>query len=101
MDQTGWSRRHVTERFRRQLGVSPKSYARLLRFEHASALLAESRTGRTIADVAVEAGYYDQSHLTGDFLALAGVTPGSFLADAEWRPEVRFLQDEVPLGGTE
>jgi AraC-like DNA-binding protein len=101
MDQTGWSRRHVTERFRRQLGVSPKSYARLLRFEYASALLGERRAGRSIADVAMEAGYYDQSHLTRDFLALGGVTPGSFLADAEWRPEVRFLQDDVPARGAE
>jgi AraC-like DNA-binding protein len=99
MSETGWSRRYVTERFRRQLGVSPKAYARLLRFEHANSLLAEKRPGRTIADVAVEAGYYDQSHLTRDFLALGGVTPGSFLADAEWRPEVRFLQDDLPAAG--
>ena len=36
MDETGWSRRYVTARFRRQLGVAPKAYARLLRFDHAS-----------------------------------------------------------------
>ena len=40
MDETGWSRRHVTEHFRRQLGVPPKTFARLVRFEHAGALLA-------------------------------------------------------------
>jgi AraC-like DNA-binding protein len=96
MDETGWSRRHVTERFRRQLGVSPKSYARLLRFEQASWLLAQPASGRTLADVATEAGYYDQSHLTRDFVALAGVTPGTFLAKAELDPEVRFVQDNGP-----
>jgi AraC-like DNA-binding protein len=96
MDETGWSRRHVTERFRRQLGVSPKSYARLLRFEQASWLLAEQVRGRSVADVATEAGYYDQSHLTRDFVALAGVTPGTFLAKAELDPEVRFVQDDGP-----
>ena len=96
MDETGWSRRHVTERFRRQLGVSPKSYARLLRFEQASWLLAQPASGRTVADVATEAGYYDQSHLTRDFVALAGVTPGTFLAKAELDPEVRFVQDNGP-----
>jgi AraC-like DNA-binding protein len=101
MDETGWSRRHVTERFRSQLGLSPKSYARLLRFEHASVLLAELQAGRTIADVAMDAGYYDQSHLTRDFLALGGATPGSFVADAEWRPEVRFLQDDAAVRGTQ
>ena len=44
MDETGWSRRHVTERFRRQLGLSPKAYARLLRFEHATSLLNRPAT---------------------------------------------------------
>ncbi len=96
MDETGWSRRRVTERFRRQLGVSPKAYGRLVRFEHASALLAEPRTDRTIADVAMAAGYYDQSHLTRDFVALAGMTPGTFAANAGAVPEVRFVQDAGP-----
>jgi AraC-like DNA-binding protein len=93
MDQTGWSRRHVTAHFRRQLGVAPKAYARLLRFDHARALLGRLSPGRTLADVAMEAGYYDQSHLTRDFIALAGVTPGAFAADAALAPEVRFVQD--------
>ena len=96
MDETGWSRRLVTERFRRQLGLPPKAYARLVRFEHANALLAAPRAGRTLADVAVEAGYYDQSHLTRDFAALAGTTPGAVAADAGLVPEVRFVQDAAP-----
>ncbi len=98
MDETGWSRRHVTERFRRQLGVSPKSYARLLRFEHASALLSELATApdRTLADVAIAAGYYDQSHLTRDFSAMSGMTPGAFVATMDLVPEVRFVQDPEP-----
>jgi AraC-like DNA-binding protein len=93
MDETGWSRRHLTERFRAQLGISPKAYARVLRFQHAHALLMEPRRGRTLADVAMDAGYYDQSHLTRDFAALAGMTPGSYAANAEAGPEVRFVQD--------
>jgi AraC-like DNA-binding protein len=101
MDETGWSRRHVTERFRRQLGVPPKAYARLLRFEHAAALLVEAAPGRTLADVAMAAGYYDQSHLTRDFAALAGMTPGAYAADLELDPEVRFVQDAQPVTGAE
>jgi AraC-like DNA-binding protein len=101
MDETGWSRRHVTERFRRQLGVSPKAYARLLRFEHASALLCELGPGRGVSDVAMEAGYYDQSHLTRDFVALAGMTPGTYAADAGLAPEVRFVQDAGAAGGAQ
>jgi AraC-like DNA-binding protein len=93
MDETGWSRRYVTARFRHQLGVPPKAYARLLRFDHASALLGGLSPGHTLADVAMEAGYYDQSHLTRDFVALAGMTPGAYAAGAVLAPEVRFVQD--------
>ncbi|HWD53823.1 MAG TPA: helix-turn-helix domain-containing protein [Acidimicrobiales bacterium] len=93
MDDTGWSRRHVTERFRRQLGIAPKAFARLLRFQHAAALLTEVRPRRSLADVAMAAGYYDQSHLTRDFAALAGMTPGTYAADATAAPEVSFVQD--------
>ncbi len=97
MDKTGWSRRHVTERFRRQLGITPKAYARLLRFQHATALLVRS-CDRSLAHVAIEAGYYDQSHLTRDFTALAGVAPGAYAAGAEFVPAVRFVQDaEEPM----
>jgi AraC-like DNA-binding protein len=100
MDETGWSRRRMTERFRIALGVSPKAYARLCRFEHASSLLDgvfdSSGPARTLADVAVAAGYYDQSHLTRDFVALAGMTPGAYLANAPLVPEVRFVQDTPP-----
>jgi transcriptional regulator GlxA family with amidase domain len=92
MDETGWSRRHVTQQFRRQLGLPPKAYARLLRFQYATALLGQT-PGRSFADVATEAGYYDQSHLTRDFAALAGMTPGRYVAEAEPIPEVRFVQD--------
>lgn len=93
MDETGWSRRHVTERFRHQLGIAPKAYARLLRFQHATALLTEQQAVRSLAEVATEAGYYDQSHFTRDFAALAGITPRAYAADAEQVPEVRFVQD--------
>jgi AraC-like DNA-binding protein len=97
MDETGWSRRHVTERFRRQLGIAPKAYARLLRFQHATALLMKPETTASLADVAMAAGYYDQSHLTRDFAALAGMTPGAYAADGKEMPEVRFLQDPEEL----
>ena len=97
MDETGWSRRHVTLSFRRQLGLSPKAYARLLRFQHATSLLMEQIRPRSLADVATEAGFYDQSHLTRDFAALAGMTPAAFAADSKAIPEVRFVQDSSDL----
>jgi AraC-like DNA-binding protein len=78
--EVGWSRRHFGERFRRELGLSPKQAARVLRFEQACALL---RTRREIdlAELAVSCGYYDQPHLTNEWRALAGCSPGTWIAE--------------------
>ena len=94
MDETGWSRRFVTERFRRQVGVAPKAYARVVRFIRATALLRGLGEGHTLADVAMECGYYDQSHFTRDFVALSGSTPGDYVAESGGEPGISFLQDE-------
>jgi AraC-like DNA-binding protein len=94
MDETGRSRRFVTDRFRSQLGLPPKAYARILRFQRALVLLDGVREGRTLADVAIECGYYDQSHLSRDFVALAGCAPTALMAESTGEPAVRFLQDD-------
>jgi AraC-like DNA-binding protein len=87
--RTGWSRRHLGERFRDVLGLAPKQAARVLRFEAACEALARAPRGG-LADVALACGYHDQAHLTREFRALAGSTP------AEWlRSELPFVQDEL------
>lgn len=76
----GWSRRHLTERFRAELGLAPKVAARVLRFDRSKRLL-ERDGGRPLADVAVTAGYYDQAHLARDWRELAGCPPSQWLTD--------------------
>ena len=63
-------------RLRREVGLSPKRFARLARFRSAIDRLATS----TLATVAVECGYADQSHLTHEFRGLAGTTPSAYRA---------------------
>jgi AraC-like DNA-binding protein len=71
---SGWSHRHLTERFRAEVGLAPKAYARLVRFESAFERLC--RLDRVHwAEFALEAGYYDQAHLVRDFREFAGATP--------------------------
>ena len=70
----GWSRRHLTERFTRDVGVAPKTYARILRFDRALSLIARA-DGRALGDVALDAGYYDQAHLNRDFREFSGAAP--------------------------
>ncbi|MET7304783.1 helix-turn-helix domain-containing protein [Embleya sp. NPDC005575] len=76
--ETGWSRRHLGARFRETLGLPPKTVARVLRFRHAIELL--DGPPRSWAEIAIEAGYYDQAHFNRDFKVLAGCTPRAYLA---------------------
>ncbi|MDN5859314.1 MAG: helix-turn-helix transcriptional regulator, partial [Pseudonocardia sp.] len=76
----GWSRRHLTERFRIETGLGPKSMARVVRFERVCAWLR--RPDRPpLAVAAAEGGYVDQAHLARDFRELAGLTATEWIAE--------------------
>jgi AraC-like DNA-binding protein len=75
----GISERHFIRRFRRQVGLAPKLYARVLRF-HSVVASMQSRQVVNWADVAQLSGYYDQAHFNRDFRAFSGGTPSDFLA---------------------
>jgi AraC-like DNA-binding protein len=76
--EVGASRRHLTARFREQIGLPPKTAARLLRFADVRRRI-ESEPHRW-ADIAFAAGYADQSHFNREFRELAGITPTDFVA---------------------
>jgi AraC-like DNA-binding protein len=82
--EVGWSRRYLAERFRTETGLAPKAAARVIRFEGAcDRLLAPERPA--LADVAAEAGYVDQAHLSRDFRDLAGIPATAWLAERAGR----------------
>ena len=78
-DEIGCSHKHLVSQFSEQIGLTPKTLARVLRFGRAANLLASSSGGH-LADIAIDCGYYDQSHFTRDFRAFAGITPTELLA---------------------
>jgi AraC-like DNA-binding protein len=80
-DETGWSRQHLTRRFRAEFGLSPKVAARVVRFDRARRMLQHAPPGFAIADVAAACGYFDHAHLDRDFADLAGCTPTELLTD--------------------
>jgi AraC-like DNA-binding protein len=81
--EIGWSARHLTGRFRAEVGLRPKEAARVVRFDRARRRLVPGR----LAEVAAAAGYFDQAHLAREFQALAGVPASRWLAE-----ESAFLQ---------
>ena len=75
--RSGYSHRRFVALFREAVGLSPKRYARILRFQAALARVAR-QPAPSWADLALAAGYSDQSHFNRDFHEFAGVTPGQY-----------------------
>jgi transcriptional regulator GlxA family with amidase domain len=75
----GWSRQHFARRFQDEFGLSPKLAARIVRFDRAQRMLRAAPAPVSIAQVAADCGYYDQAHMSRDFVALAGCPPGRLL----------------------
>ena len=78
--RTGWSTRHLANRFREEIGLTPKAAARVVRFGRARQRLVRAAPG-TLADLAAACGYFDQAHLAREFRALAGCPPSQWLAE--------------------
>lgn len=88
----GMSPKRFTERFKAQVGLTPKQYCRLLRFQRAvQAAHADATVDWTA--VALACGYFDQAHFIHDFREFSGLTPGGYRAGRTVFPNhVTFLQ---------
>jgi AraC-like DNA-binding protein len=75
--ETGYSHRRFIALFRREVGLPPKAFTRILRFQHAINRVASDPSAEW-ADLALAAGYSDQSHFNREFREFAGVTPEEY-----------------------
>lgn len=81
-EAAGVSRRHLARVFGEVVGVSPKRFCRLARFQTALKYVG-GETSVTWAEVAAELGYADQSHMIAEFRELSGLTP-EMLGAGRW-----------------
>lgn len=74
----GYSQKHFIELFRQQVGVTPKQYLKIMRFQKA---LRAIETKETIhwSQVALGSGFYDQAHFIHDFKCFSGFTPKEYM----------------------
>jgi AraC-like DNA-binding protein len=72
------SRKHLGSTFRTSVGMTPKSFARLVRFRSAMHHISSSG-GSDLASLAIDLGFTDQAHLNKEFKAFAGDSPKRFL----------------------
>jgi AraC-like DNA-binding protein len=77
--EVGWSHKHLITRFRQQVGLPPKTAARLVRFGQVWRRLATHPPARW-DQLAADSGYADQAHLIRDFRQFTGASPAAFLA---------------------
>lgn len=74
----GLSRRRFIEIFSEDVGMPPKRYSMVRRFQRALAVALRSPSAAW-ARIALECGYCDQAHLCRDWVALTGVSPAEFV----------------------
>jgi AraC-like DNA-binding protein len=72
------SERQLNRRFWERVGLSPKTYARVRRFQRAALLMKE---GATPGAASAQVGYADQPHFTREAAAMAGITPRALAAE--------------------
>jgi transcriptional regulator GlxA family with amidase domain len=92
--EVGFSERHLINRFREEIGLTPKLASRVIRFHRARHVLQAqlSDDGRAdIARTAARCGYCDHSHMIRDFNAFAELPPSEYL-----RQEFANVQDRPP-----
>ena len=87
----GWTAKRLTRRFSQQIGLTPKRFARVRRFQRVLRRSASEVTSVDWARLAAECGFYDQAHLIHEFRAHAGTTP------LEYSPRSPAELNHVPV----
>ena len=91
-DDIGISQKHLNHQFKRSVGVSPKQFSRVAKFQN---VLKQINPLATIdwGSIAHMCNYYDQSHFNHDFSRFTGMSPSEYVSFR------RSLLDTVPLQG--
>ena len=79
----GVSRQHLTRAFHERVGVPPKTFCSLARFQSS---LTYARSGVDWAQAAAALGYADQSHMIAEFRRFSGMTPQTLAAGVQFHP---------------
>jgi AraC-like DNA-binding protein len=79
LGQTGYSAKRFTQKFRCTVGLTPKVFARVRRFQSALRTIAMDNAPDWTG-IALGCGYFDQAHFIHDFRAFSGMSPSTYVA---------------------
>lgn len=78
VEKVGYSQKHLIKLFRQQVGVTPKEFLRVVRFQKSIENIGRN-PDMEWTSLAYQCGFYDQSHFIADFKAFSGFTPEEYL----------------------
>ena len=91
-DVIGMSAKRFIDRFKTDVGLTPKRYCRVRRFQQA---VAQAHRHHRVdwTQVALDCGYFDQAHFIHEFRSFSGLTPSAYQASrTDFQNHVKFLQ---------
>jgi AraC-like DNA-binding protein len=83
-DQIGFSDRHFIQLFSQHVGLTPKLFCRVQRFQQVLRNIVSTAAANSVFDwpqIALTCGYFDQSHFIHDFRAFSGINPTTYVAN--------------------
>lgn len=83
--ESGYSHRRFITLFADAVGLTPKRYARVLRFRQVLARMAAA-PNESLAQLALAAGYSDQAHFNRDFHEMTGISPTRYRSASPEQP---------------
>jgi len=97
-EKIGYSQRRFIEIFSREVGLTPKLFGRIMRFQRALQLIYRQAPVDWAA-VAFDCGYYDQAHFIHDFKKFSGMSPSAYLAAGGRHPNHVAVRAEARAAG--
>ncbi len=88
--EIGYSQKHFIELFKNRVGVTPKTYLRIMRFQKAIHDI-DRQTEINWTELALDAGYFDQAHFIHDFKFFCGFTP------KQYQQQIRLFQNYIAV----
>jgi AraC-like DNA-binding protein len=76
--QIGYSQKHFIHMFKQHVGMPPKQYMKIMRFQNAVSQI-EQDSSAYWSEVAIRNGFYDQAHFIHEFKNFSGFTPGEYI----------------------
>jgi AraC-like DNA-binding protein len=92
------SQRRFIQVFTEEIGLTPKLFSRVRRFQQTLALVRQT-TAPDWARLALDCGYFDQSHMIRDFLMFSGFSPVDYLSRQNYLRQhgVHIKRNHLPL----